>query len=126
MGSVTNRGASWASFGASGWLDRRLARKSTTAMDHSFVRPLVRRVDGWHSIEIGPREISFGEDQNTRQVDGKRGHLSGTLSLWWCSWRCYRQFASACDRRWASLCPRLSKSDAPELSILGVRWAPAH
>ena len=48
-------------------------------MDHSFVRPLVRRVDGWHSIEIGPREISFGEDQNTRQVDGKRGHLSGTL-----------------------------------------------
>ena len=47
-------------------------------MDHSIVRPLVRRVDGWHSIEIGPGEISFGEDQNTRQVDGKRGHLSGT------------------------------------------------
>ena len=30
-------------------------------------------------IEIGPGEISFGEDPNIRQVDGKRGHLSGTL-----------------------------------------------
>jgi hypothetical protein len=30
-------------------------------------------------VEMGPGEISFGEDQNTRQVDGKRGHLSGTV-----------------------------------------------
>jgi hypothetical protein len=30
---------------------------------------------------MGPGEISFGEDQNTRQVDGKRGHLSGTVGL---------------------------------------------
>ena len=30
-------------------------------------------------IEMGPGEISFGEDQNTRPLDGKRGHLSGTV-----------------------------------------------
>jgi hypothetical protein len=28
---------------------------------------------------MGPGEISFGEDQNTRPLDGKRGHLSGTV-----------------------------------------------
>jgi hypothetical protein len=30
-------------------------------------------------IEMGPGEISFGGDQNCREVDGKRGHRSGTL-----------------------------------------------
>ena len=30
-------------------------------------------------VEMGPGEISFGEDKNTRTVAGKRGHLSGTL-----------------------------------------------
>lgn len=30
-------------------------------------------------VEMGPGVISFGEDQNTRQVNGKRKHLSGTV-----------------------------------------------
>jgi len=30
-------------------------------------------------IEMGPGEISFGGDQNCLEVDGKRGHRSGTL-----------------------------------------------
>jgi hypothetical protein len=30
-------------------------------------------------VEMGPGEISFGEDQNTRAVDGRQGHLSGTV-----------------------------------------------
>jgi hypothetical protein len=30
-------------------------------------------------IEMGPGEISFGGDQNCREIDGKRGHRSGTL-----------------------------------------------
>ena len=41
-------------------------------------RWFVESMDGVR-VEMGPGEISFGEDQNTRQVDGKRGHLSGTL-----------------------------------------------
>jgi hypothetical protein len=28
---------------------------------------------------MGPGEISFGEDKNTRKVAGKQGHLSGTI-----------------------------------------------
>jgi hypothetical protein len=48
-------------------------------MDHSLSgRWFVESMDGVR-VEMGPGEISFGEDQNTRQVDGKRGHLSGTL-----------------------------------------------
>jgi hypothetical protein len=38
----------------------------------------VESMDG-ERIEMGPGEISFGEDKNTRAVDGKHGHLSGTL-----------------------------------------------
>ena len=30
-------------------------------------------------VEMGPGEISFGEDKNTRNVTGKQGHLSGTV-----------------------------------------------
>jgi hypothetical protein len=30
-------------------------------------------------VEMGPGEISFGGDQNCREVDGKRGHRSGTI-----------------------------------------------
>ena len=41
-------------------------------------RWFVESMDGVR-VEMGPGEISFGEDQNTRQVDGKRGHLSGTV-----------------------------------------------
>src|SRR5262249_5153982 len=41
-------------------------------------RWFVESMDGVR-IEMDPGEISFGEDQNTRQVDGKRGHLSGTV-----------------------------------------------
>jgi hypothetical protein len=41
-------------------------------------RWFVESMDGVR-VEMGPGEISFGEDQNTRQVDGQRGHLSGTV-----------------------------------------------
>ena len=30
-------------------------------------------------VEMGPGEISFGEDQGTRETDGKKGHKSGTI-----------------------------------------------
>jgi hypothetical protein len=30
-------------------------------------------------VEMGPGEISFGGDQNCRDIDGKRGHRSGTV-----------------------------------------------
>ena len=38
----------------------------------------VESMDGTR-IEMGPGEISFGEDQNTRETDGRKGHLSGTV-----------------------------------------------
>ena len=41
-------------------------------------RWFVESMDG-QRVEMGPGEISLGEDQNTREVDGKRGHLSGTV-----------------------------------------------
>jgi hypothetical protein len=41
-------------------------------------RWFVETMDGIR-VEMGPGEISFGEDQNTRVVGGKRGHLSGTV-----------------------------------------------
>jgi hypothetical protein len=41
-------------------------------------RWFVEAMDGTR-IERGPGEISFGSDQNCREVDGKRGHRSGTL-----------------------------------------------
>jgi quercetin dioxygenase-like cupin family protein len=41
-------------------------------------RWFVETMDGVR-VEMGPGDISFGEDQNTHQIDGKRGHLSGTI-----------------------------------------------
>lgn len=41
-------------------------------------RWFVESMDG-NRVEMGPGEISFGEDQKTRQVDGRKGHLSGTV-----------------------------------------------
>lgn len=41
-------------------------------------RWFVQSMDG-QRVEMGPGEISFGEDQNTREADGKKGHLSGTV-----------------------------------------------
>jgi hypothetical protein len=41
-------------------------------------RWFVETMDGTR-VEMGPGDISFGEDQNTRQVNGKCGHLSGTV-----------------------------------------------
>jgi len=38
----------------------------------------VETMDGVR-VEMGPGEISFGEDQNTRARDSKKGHLSGTI-----------------------------------------------
>lgn len=38
----------------------------------------VETMDGVR-VEMGPGEMSFGEDQNTRARDGKKGHLSGTI-----------------------------------------------
>ena len=41
-------------------------------------RWFVEAMDG-SRVEMGPGEISFGEDQNTKERDGKKGHLSGTV-----------------------------------------------
>ena len=41
-------------------------------------RWFVESMDGTR-VEMGPGEASFGEDQNNATVDGKRGHLSGTV-----------------------------------------------
>jgi hypothetical protein len=41
-------------------------------------RWFVESMDG-QRIEMGPGEISFGADQNTRQRDGRQGHCSGTV-----------------------------------------------
>jgi hypothetical protein len=41
-------------------------------------RWFVEAMDG-SSVEMGPGEISFGEDQNCVTVDGRTGHLSGTI-----------------------------------------------
>lgn len=41
-------------------------------------RWFVEAMDG-SKTEMGPGEFSFGGDQNSREVDGKRGHRSGTV-----------------------------------------------
>ncbi len=41
-------------------------------------RWFVQSMDG-QRVEMGPGEISFGEDQNTQARDGRKGHLSGTV-----------------------------------------------
>jgi quercetin dioxygenase-like cupin family protein len=41
-------------------------------------RWFVEAMDG-ERVEMGPGEISFGADQNTRDVDGRKGHRSGTV-----------------------------------------------
>jgi hypothetical protein len=41
-------------------------------------RWFVESMDGTR-IELGPGELSFGGDQNCRQVEGRRGHRSGTV-----------------------------------------------
>ncbi len=41
-------------------------------------RWFVESMDGTR-VEMGPGEISFGEDQNTRKLDGRTGHRSGTI-----------------------------------------------
>lgn len=38
----------------------------------------VESMDGTR-VELGAGEISFGEDQNTKERDGKKGHKSGTI-----------------------------------------------
>ena len=38
----------------------------------------VEAMDGTR-VEMGAGELSFGGDQNCREVDGKRGHRSGTI-----------------------------------------------
>ena len=30
-------------------------------------------------VEMGPGDIHFGQDRDTREVDGKKGHRSGTV-----------------------------------------------
>jgi hypothetical protein len=41
-------------------------------------RWFVEAMDG-QRVEMGPGEMSFGEDLNTRALGNKRGHLSGTV-----------------------------------------------
>jgi hypothetical protein len=41
-------------------------------------RWFVESMDG-ERVEMGPGEISFGEDQNSRELKGKKGHFSGTV-----------------------------------------------
>jgi hypothetical protein len=61
-------------------------------------RWFVESMDGIR-IEIGPGQISFGEHPNTRQVDGKRGHLSGTLVLMLVQFEVLPTIASTCRFR---------------------------
>jgi hypothetical protein len=41
-------------------------------------RWFVESMDG-QRVEMGPGEISFGEDQRARELNGRKGHLSGTV-----------------------------------------------
>jgi hypothetical protein len=41
-------------------------------------RWFVEAMDGTR-VEMGPGEVSFGADQNCREVDNKHGHRSGTV-----------------------------------------------
>lgn len=41
-------------------------------------RWFVEAMDGTH-VEMDAGQISFGGDQNCREIDGKRGHRSGTV-----------------------------------------------
>ncbi|GJE79108.1 cupin domain-containing protein [Methylorubrum thiocyanatum] len=41
-------------------------------------RWFVETMDGTR-VEMGPGELMMGEDQNTKERDGKKGHLSGTI-----------------------------------------------
>ena len=41
-------------------------------------RWFVESMDG-QRVEMGPGDLSLGEDQNTRPRDGRQGHLSGTV-----------------------------------------------
>ena len=41
-------------------------------------RWFVESMDG-QRIEMGPGEVSLGADQDTRELNGHRGHLSGTV-----------------------------------------------
>lgn len=41
-------------------------------------RWFVESMDG-QRVEMGPGDISFGEDQSSRERDGKKGHFSGTV-----------------------------------------------
>lgn len=43
-------------------------------------RWFVESMDAQH-VEMGPGEISFGEDQNTREMDGRKGHRSGVVGI---------------------------------------------
>ena len=44
----------------------------------AVARGFVEAMDG-SRVEMGPGESSFGEDQNPRERDGRKGHLSGTV-----------------------------------------------
>lgn len=41
-------------------------------------RWFVESMDG-QRVEMGQGEISFGADQNTKEMDGRKGHRSGTV-----------------------------------------------
>ncbi|MGH6818956.1 MAG: cupin domain-containing protein, partial [Methylovirgula sp.] len=41
-------------------------------------RWFVESMDG-QRVEMGQGEISFGADQNTKEMDGRKGHRSGTI-----------------------------------------------
>ena len=63
-------------FDSAGGLDRLLARNPKP----QWIVPIsgswfVETMDG-RRVEMGPGDISFGGDQNTR---GRKGHLSGTV-----------------------------------------------
>jgi hypothetical protein len=57
----------------------RMARKPQAAMDPSPLRPVVRQAMDGARVEMDAGELSFGGDQNCRELAGKRGHRSGTV-----------------------------------------------
>ncbi len=48
-------------------------------MDHHPVRPVVRGDDGRHPRRDGAGRVDDGRGSGTRERDGKKGHLSGTV-----------------------------------------------
>jgi len=57
-----------------GWYENPVPQWIVPVMGRWFVTTM----DGVR-VEMGPGEIAFGADQNCQQLDGRQGHLSGSV-----------------------------------------------